>query len=108
MSAASTPLLARYHGNGVGGHKIPNPYLCPVTAYCPEGSADATACPNGKWTPSVGAISAQDCIPCKRGYFCNFFSMRSHSSFAAFKSAYPAFTMTQLENNFASIATYYG
>lgn len=43
---------------------------CPAGGYCPARSAVATACPVGRYSKSVGAKSASDCIPCDPGFYC--------------------------------------
>ena len=47
-------------------------------------------------------------MPCERGKFCKFASMRSHSGWAAFKLAKPSFTVTDITTSFAAHASYYG
>lgn len=81
QTSATHKIVARYHGGGVAGHEIPDPYLCPVTAYCPEGSADAIPCPDGQWTPSRGYEELSQCMPCERGKFCRFETMFADASF---------------------------
>ena len=83
QTSAYSNLLAGYHGNNEAGHKIPDPYKCPQTAYCDAGSAAPTGCPDGQWTPSRGAQSIADCIPCERGKWCKFATMWSDTSSTA-------------------------
>jgi len=73
-TAATTLILAGYYGLAPGQTR-PDPNRCPAFAYCPVGSATPAACPDGSWTPWVGALAVSDCIPCARGRFCRYASM---------------------------------
>lgn len=60
--------------------------------------------------------SATQCIPCKRGKFCKFYSMRtsaaSQARWQAFRTLYPSYTLADLLANFSSgsvlLKDYYG
>ena len=43
---------------------------CPAGYYCPEGTEDPTACPDGTFNPQKGAWSADFCLPCPPGWLC--------------------------------------
>ena len=61
----------------------------------------ATPCPDGKWTPSTGASSLNDCIPCERGKWCIFETMyndRASNGFTTWKANFPDFTLDELTN----------
>ena len=38
---------------------------------CGAGSASPTACANGTFNPSLGAVSVTQCLACQEGFFCN-------------------------------------
>jgi hypothetical protein len=48
----------------------PNADRCPLGHYCPQGTADPLPCPAGRYGPSIGARSLQDCLGCPPGFFC--------------------------------------
>ena len=49
---------------------IPIGGRCPAGGYCPRGSSKAAFCPSGTFNNATGAESADDCIPCPPGFFC--------------------------------------
>ncbi|XP_039224464.1 multiple epidermal growth factor-like domains protein 6 [Crotalus tigris] len=46
------------------------PKVCPVGFYCPPGSAQIEACPEGTYGIRKGLRNLQECIPCRAGFFC--------------------------------------
>ena len=95
QTAATTPIKAGWHGNNAAGQVKPNPFRCPATAYCDEASGAPTGCPDGMWTPSAGATSISDCIPCERGTWCRFKTMwdnKASNGFQVWAEANPEFT----------------
>jgi hypothetical protein len=114
QSSSTLPLFAGYHGGDEDSHKIPNPYSCPQGFYCPEGSVDMVPCPDGSWTPDIGASSEGDCIPCQRGFFCTLTTMyteRSTNGFDAWRTGNQQFTIDELRDGttgLTTVATYYG
>jgi hypothetical protein len=111
----TTKIVAGYHANGEKQQTIPNPYICPVVHYCPEGTETALPCPNGYWTPYRGAKSENECITCERGHFCNFANMHSQTNFITWmqqnSNANADFTFAELTDpstGYADIGTYYG
>ena len=52
---------------------IPGPLNdeCPVGHYCPEGSDEPIACPEGTFNPTIKLIAEEQCLNCTAGQFCN-------------------------------------
>ncbi len=48
---------------------LDTPDICPVGYYCPVGAAKV-ACPAGTYNSRKGASKLEDCLPCRRGYYC--------------------------------------
>ena len=55
---------------------LPNPVnevygdVCPRGYYCPESTTTAFACPPGTFNNQTKATRAQDCLPCRGGWYC--------------------------------------
>ena len=47
------------------------PLVCPAGYYCPSGASAGSACHPGTYSTTLGLISADQCLPCTGGYFCN-------------------------------------
>ncbi len=45
--------------------------VCPIGGYCPAGSAVSSPCDPGYYSPSLGAKTSYDCVPCEPGKFCS-------------------------------------
>ena len=45
--------------------------ICPLGAYCEQGSFTPTPCNEGTFTPSEGSDSQADCVTCLAGRFCS-------------------------------------
>ena len=44
---------------------------CPIGHFCPEGASVPTACQRGTSTVKEGGKTAQDCLPCRAGWYCS-------------------------------------
>ena len=47
------------------------PRTCPVGHWCGEGQSSPTICPAGTYQPTEGSDSADDCLTCPAGSFCD-------------------------------------
>ena len=43
---------------------------CPEGFYCPEGAPQATPCPSGTYSGTIGAITRTVCLMCPEGFYC--------------------------------------
>lgn len=43
--------------------------VCPVDTYCPEGSSEPVACPDGWLTEYEGAFNSNECLMCPLGMY---------------------------------------
>jgi len=52
------------------GTSTPTP--CPAGHFCPEGAAQAQACPRGTYYGGEGLYDSRGCTGCEAGYYCPF------------------------------------
>jgi hypothetical protein len=75
LTAPTNPCDAGFYC--VGGSQISNPQtlnvgglVCPISFYCPQGTAAPYPCANGTFTSSPGSMSQADCQECPAGKAC--------------------------------------
>ena len=57
-----------YCAEGTAG--ISDNIKCPEGFYCPEGAPQATPCPSGTYSGTIGAITRTVCLMCPEGFYC--------------------------------------
>lgn len=92
----TTKILAGYHANNENRQVTPDPYICPETMYCPEGTQLALSCPDGFWTPWQGAQSENECVTCQRGKWCKFATMAADADFQSWMTSNPSWTIASI------------
>ena len=50
--------------------QLPDAGLCPEGRYCPSGTSDPVACPEGSHANVTGLASAEECFSCPPGMYC--------------------------------------
>jgi hypothetical protein len=87
------PIPAGFYSSATGlTHAKDGVEDCPVHHYCPEGSAEPTPCPIdgdglGTYYPGNNAEAEEDCLPCPRGEWCNYYAYYSATAVAAYNHA---------------------
>ena len=73
----------------------PNPYICPLGAYCPEASQSPTSCGKYSYSAVMMANSSSTCQPCPAGYLCTSTSIGDLTRFPCPYGSYCPFNATE-------------